>query len=88
MFDLAVVYDSDRKEDLFGVLVNMKDKMAAFKKSFHTVVNSKDFVPYTVSNKDMLLETNHIAGGQEIELCKAFLNEVDTRLVKGNQNEP
>ena len=88
LFDLAVVYDSDRKEDLFGVLVNIKDKMAAFKKSFHTVIHSKDFVPYTVSNKDMLLETNRIAGGQEIELCKAFLNELDTRVLKGNQNEP
>lgn len=62
--------------------------MEVFKKSFHTVIHSKDFVPYTVSNKDMLLGTNRIAGGQEIELCKRFLNELDTRLLKGTQNEP
>ena len=77
LFDLAVVYDSDRKADLFGVLVNMKDKMEIFKKSFDAVVNSEDFIPYTISNMDMLLETNHIINGQEVELCKMFLNEFD-----------
>lgn len=88
LFDLAVVYDSERKEDLFGVLVKMKDKTEVFKKSFHTVIHSKDFVPYTVSNKDMLLETSRIVDGQEIELCKQFLNELDNKFQKGNQNEP
>ena len=77
LFDLAVVYDSDRKADLFGVLVNMKDKMEIFKKSFDAVVNSEDFIPYTISNMDMLLETNHIINGQEVELCRKFLNEFD-----------
>ena len=36
-----------------------------------------DFVPYTVSNMDMLLETNHIMNGQEVGLCRKFLNEFD-----------
>ena len=75
LFDLAVVYDSDRKDDLFAVLINMKDKMEIFKNSFYTVINSNGFVPYTVSNMDMLLETNHIINGQEVELCKMFLKE-------------
>ena len=88
LFDLAIVYDSERKEDLFGVMVKMKDKTEVFKKYFHTVIHSKDFVPYTVSNKDMLLETSRIVDGQEIELCKQFLNELDNKFQKGNQNEP
>ena len=79
LFDLAVVYDTSRKEDLFGVLINMKDKMEIFEKSFNTVINSYGFIPYTVSNMDMLLETNHIINGQEIELCKKFLNEFNEK---------
>ena len=55
----------------------MKDKMEIFKKSFDAVVNSEDFIPYTISNMDMLLETNHIMNGQEVELCRKFLNEFD-----------
>ena len=51
--------------------------MEIFKKSFDAVVNSNGFVPYTVSNMDMLLETNHIINGQEVALCRKFLNEFD-----------
>ena len=36
-------------------------EMEIFKNSFYTVINSNGFVPYTVSNMDMLLETNRFS---------------------------
>ena len=76
LFDLAVVYNSERKNDLLNTFNFMKNEVAVFEKAFLRSIGDHDFVPYTLSNRDMLLASNKIMDGKEIDYCKKLLADL------------
>lgn len=79
LFDLAVVYNSDRREDLLVSLDAISDKTKLFRDSFFKVIANDDFVPYSVSFQDMLLPSNFIFDGQEVVYCQLLLKNLENK---------
>jgi len=76
VFDLAVVYDSDRRKDLLETFSCLTDEVSAFERAFLCGIDSNGFVPYSLSNQDMLLPSNTIVNGCEVDICRKFLNDL------------
>ena len=77
LFDLAVVYNSNRKNDLIETLNSIPDKIAIFKKAFLTEISNEKFKPYTIFFNEMLLESNIIKNGNEIQYCQLLLKDLE-----------
>lgn len=76
VFDLAVVFNSDRKNDLLETFSHFPVKVGIFEKSFLYGIDNNGFVPYTLSNQDMLLPSSTIVNGCEVDICRKFLNDL------------
>lgn len=77
IFDLAIVYDGDRKYDLINTLIEYPDKFDSFKNAFQIRILDNKIVPYSVTDKEMLLSNGIKIAGKEIDICKDFIQSVD-----------
>lgn len=85
IFDLAVVYESDRKFDLINSVRKIPDKMSIFFESFSEREKNPKFRPYTKEYGDMLLPGAKALIGNEFAICKDFIRcvqEIETILTK------
>lgn len=73
LFDLAIVYNSDRRSDLMNALHKIPEQFKEFADSFHTM--SKDnLVLYSTSNSNSLLEGGKYLATKEADVCKELIN--------------
>lgn len=77
VFDLAVVYNSERKNDLLKASVKIKSQVEDFIKSFYKCKQSMK--QYSVSYEDMLLENGIKLKGKEFNICQAYINHIRTK---------
>lgn len=77
LYDLAVVYTSDRKKDLVKALSKMPDKIDQLQTALKKMPEK---ISYSIGNPDKLLEKKPIIHGKEIEtiqrLCKSVSREI------------
>lgn len=77
IFDLATVYDSNRKSDLIDVMLSMPEKFKVFKENFAEKIKQPEFVPYSKEHEDMLLNGGKRLFGKEIAICSDFISSVE-----------
>ncbi|WP_196593191.1 nucleotidyl transferase AbiEii/AbiGii toxin family protein [Pectinatus sottacetonis] len=80
VFDLAVVYNSDRRQDLIKVAFAMPDKMNTFIDAFTRQMQNSDFEPYSITNHDMLLPGGKSLQGREFSICQQFIQKIQVKL--------
>jgi predicted nucleotidyltransferase component of viral defense system len=76
IFDLSVVYESDRKKDLVQEALKMPDKIDMFHKALSEEIKNKSFRPYIQICPELILKNGIKVAGREIEICKMFINQV------------
>ena len=77
IFDLAIVYNSNRKYDLLNELKKMPDKVDEFKRRLSQQELSGTFIPYSVAYKSMLLPSSVAMAGRDMQLCKELIQAVE-----------
>lgn len=82
VFDLAVVYNSDRKQDLIRTICAMPDKMKVFTDAFAKQIQNSDFQTYSTAYADMLLPGGKFLQGKEICICRQLIEEIQIELNK------
>lgn len=80
VFDLAVVYNSDRRQDLIKVAFAMPDKMNIFIDAFTKQMQNPDFEPYSITNHDMLLPGGKSLQDKEFSICQQFIQKIQVKL--------
>lgn len=84
IFDLAVVFDSKRQNDLIEALATIPKEFTVFAKKFSTIKN----IPlYSNTYTNMLLETGKHYIGKEVLLCSDLINSLNEKLHKKIQTE-
>ncbi len=79
IFDLAVVYDSNRKKDLISTLKGMPDKVEQFYKSIEKKVMMKEFVPYSKEYEMMILPKGKNYINKEVDICNELLRKINRK---------
>ena len=87
IFDLATVYNSERKDDIIKSIVNLEDKAESFIKTFMEKENSLNDELYSIEFEHNLLPGGFEIKGIEIEYCKNFVLELNGELKKVRENE-
>ena len=77
IFDLAVVYNSDRKADLLSSSIKIQSQVEDFIKSFYKCKQS--MTPYSISYDDMLLTGGLKIKGKEFDICQSYINHVQAK---------
>lgn len=77
IFDLAIVYDSDRKLDLINMSLSMLKRFEVFKKHFEIKFLNLDFKLYSDSKLISILPGGEKIIGKEADICKNFINSVE-----------
>ena len=82
VFDLAIVYNSERKQDLIKAACAMPDKMKIFTDAFIKQVQNPAIRPYSLTNTEMLLSGGKAMLGKEDATCQQFIQSVQAELIK------
>lgn len=79
IFDLVVVYHSQYKEQLIQVLCDMSDKLESFYQGFVRQLNQEGYIPYSIANRDMILQNGQAFIGNEFHLCQKLLSKLNPK---------
>lgn len=74
IFDLAIVYESDRKNDLLKSVNKIKTQFNKFVCKFNKLDTSR---LYSTIYQDMLLENGLKIKGKEFYICKKFIRKAN-----------
>lgn len=80
LFDLAIVYNSDRRGDLLEFALSIPDKMRVF---FETFEKDKELLKnraYSLLYWDSILDGGRCIVGKEVEICQQFIDEIKSKL--------
>lgn len=87
IFDLAIVYDSDRKDDLVKATLNLGDKAKFFVNKFEEKQDILMNELYSTEFAHNLLPNGVKIKGQEFQICKKFVDELKLYLNKEKNNK-
>lgn len=87
IFDLAIVYDSDRKDDLVKATLNLGDKAKFFVNKFEEKQDILMNELYSTEFAHNLLPNGVKIKGQEFQICKKFVDELNLYLNKEKNNK-
>lgn len=73
LFDLAVVYKSERKNDL---ILSIKNIYPQFMKFYYSLMNMNSNLLYSKAYNNMILPNGKKIIGNEVELCKKLSEEI------------
>jgi hypothetical protein len=82
VFDLAVLFASNRRQDLLSAALAMPDKVNQFVNAFSKQMQNPDFKPYSVTYADMLLHGGKPFQNKEFQVCKEFVQCIQAALNK------
>ena len=87
IFDLAIVYESDRKDDLVKATLNLGDKAKFFVNKFEEKQDVLMNELYSTEFAHNLLPNGVKIKGQEFQICKKFVDELKLYLNKEKNNK-
>ena len=76
LFDLAVVYSSERHNDLLEFALSIPDKVAVFINNFERDKELLEYKAYSLVHWNSILEGGRRFVGKEIEICQSFVDEL------------
>ena len=80
IFDLAVVYSSERQKDLVDFALSIPDKMKTFIKNFEKNKEVLSEREYSILYWDAVLDGGKQFVGKEFEICQEFINVIKERI--------
>lgn len=87
IFDLAIVYNSDRKDDLVKSTLNLGDKASFFINKFEAKQDSLNETMFSKNFEHLLLPDGLKIKGQEVNIGKKFVDELKLILNKEKNNK-
>lgn len=82
IFDLAIVYNSNRKNDLVKATINLGDKAPYFINKFEEKYDSLKDTMFSTNFGHLLLPNGLKIKGKEVDICKNFVDELKLTLNK------
>ena len=82
IFDLAIVYNSDRKNDLIKSIINLGDKAQSFINKFEEKQDILKKELYSIESAHNLLPGGLKIKGKEVDICKNLVDELKLKLNK------
>jgi len=77
IFDLAIVYDSDRKADILDTMRQMPTEFGKFSKNFAKFQkNVSQSMLYSIENKNMVLDGGKYMIGRECDVCLELVRKI------------
>lgn len=80
LFDLAVVYSSDRHDDLVSFALSIPEKIQPFIKNFECNKEILEYKAYSIVSWDSILDGGRAFVGKEILICQDFINELKAKI--------
>ena len=79
LFDLAVVFESNRKKDLLLALNDIPDKVETFYEAILQKLDIKKFEPYSINCVNMILPNGKKFKNKELVICSELLNSLNKK---------
>lgn len=77
IFDLSMVFNSNRKIDLIAVALEFKQQFKIFQDKFIQKYNNNELNLYSSEQNHMLLDGGKKIAGKELEICRNFIDIVE-----------
>jgi len=79
IFDLSVLYESNRREDLITAMARYPDKINQFVSKFKKDRLNPNIEPYSATYSGSLLPDGEKFIGKEFSICEKFIQEVEQK---------
>ncbi|MBQ9764053.1 MAG: nucleotidyl transferase AbiEii/AbiGii toxin family protein [Phascolarctobacterium sp.] len=80
LFDLAIVYSSDRHDDLVAFALTIPEKIKMFINNFERDKEILSFKAYSIVSWDAILNGGRDFVGKEIDICQRFIDELKSKI--------
>ena len=80
LFDLAVVYSSERHDDLVSFALSIPEKIKLFIKNFECNKEILEYKAYSIVSWDAIQDGGREFVGKEILICQDFVNELKSKM--------
>ena len=80
LFDLAIVYNSDRRCDLVDFALSIPEKIKVFIETFENNKEILKYRSYSLVYWESILEGGRSIVGKEIDICQQFVDEMKAKI--------
>lgn len=80
LFDLAIVYNSNRRSDLVDFALGVPEKIKIFIETFENNKELLKYKAYSLVYWESILEGGRSIVGKEIDICQQFVDEIKAKI--------